>query len=76
MHDAGCTIMENKHIDPESQKLWEDLRRAHDRNPCCRNLIKYLKQTKSTHLNFYQMGFLIWQAEIIYCPQCGEKLFE
>lgn len=60
-------------IDPESEKLWKELEK-YEKKSCCQRLIDFMGKTKSTHLKFFEMGFFMYQIEIIYCPECGGKI--
>lgn len=60
-------------MDPESKKLWDELKK-YERKPCCRKLIDFIQETKCTQIKFYNLGYFLFQIEIIYCSECGEKL--
>lgn len=56
-------------IDPESQKLWDEL---YDNRPCC--TLAHIALRKGYTKIGYRIGFTDFTLDLVHCPQCGRRL--
>lgn len=68
-------------VDPESQKLWNELHKyepLRDLKECCKKLLE-ARQSGLIHLDIHLLNILSlrgihYSIKINYCPECGRRL--